>query len=42
MKKGLVALALVLGIGRGGLAFAHYWAQGGYGGHMMGPGYKGC
>jgi Spy/CpxP family protein refolding chaperone len=45
MKKLVVGLVVVLGIGLGGLAFAHYGGhgyyggQGYYGGHMMGPGY---
>ena len=41
MKKMLVGLVIVLGIGLGGLALAHYSGHGGYGGHMMGPGYGG-
>lgn len=44
MKKGLavlVVLAVVLGIGLGGVALAHNWGHGGYGGHMMGKGYGG-
>ncbi|MBI4620124.1 MAG: hypothetical protein HY739_08180 [Desulfobacterales bacterium] len=42
MKKGLavlVVLAVVLGIGLGGVALAHNWGHGGYGGNMMGQGY---
>jgi len=44
MKKLVVGLVVVLGIGLGGLAFAHYGGhgyhgEGYYGGHMMGPGY---
>ncbi|MFH2013266.1 MAG: hypothetical protein ABIJ37_11320 [Pseudomonadota bacterium] len=39
MKKGLIVLAMVLGIGLGGIAFAGYSGNGGYGGHMMLPGY---
>ncbi len=40
MKKVLiVGLVVALGIGLGGLASAHYAGRGGYGGHMMGPGY---
>ena len=46
MKKLLVGLVAVLGVGVGGLAMAHYWGHGGYGyggygHHMMGPGYGG-
>jgi hypothetical protein len=44
MKKGLavlVVLAVVLGIGLGGVALAHNWGHGGYRGNMMGPGYGG-
>lgn len=50
MRKGLIALAVVLGVGMGGYAFAHYMGPGyggwghmgpGWGGHMMGPSYGG-
>ena len=40
MKKLLVGLVIVLGVGVGGLAIAQYWGHGGYG-HMGGPGYGG-
>ncbi|MFH1623711.1 MAG: hypothetical protein ABID54_00965 [Pseudomonadota bacterium] len=38
MKKGLIVLVVALGVGLGGIAFAHGGGYGGYGGHMMGPG----
>ncbi|NIW51247.1 MAG: periplasmic heavy metal sensor [Candidatus Korarchaeota archaeon] len=41
MKKMLVGLVIVLGIGLGGLALAHYSGHGGHWGHMRGPGYGG-
>jgi hypothetical protein len=41
-KKVLMGLVVVLGLALGGgIAFAHYTGFGGYGGHMMGPGYWG-
>ncbi len=41
MKKSLIALTVIVTVVVGGVAFAHYRGQGGYGGHMMGPGYGG-
>jgi hypothetical protein len=40
MKKGLMILVLLAGVGFGGYALAHYWGPGfGGWGHMMGPGH---
>ena len=41
MKKGLIAIAVIVAVGLAGMAFAHSRGSGGYGGHMMGPGYGG-
>jgi hypothetical protein len=38
-KMVLVGLVVAVGLGLGGVAYA--WWGGGYGGHMMGPGYGG-
>jgi hypothetical protein len=41
-KKILLSLVVALGVTLvSGVAFAHFWGYGGYGGRMMGPGYGG-
>lgn len=41
MRKGLIAIAVIVAVGFASVAFAHYRGYGGSGGGMMGPGYGG-